>query len=94
MQLRQNSGKLPDDMLTIDEVASFLRVHPVTIRRWEKQNRLKSCRIGPKRSIRFKKKDITAFINRDSNIRNRVAPLHEEGFKKRDEVEADESTRQ
>lgn len=64
MQLRYNIGKLQNDMLTIDEVADLLRVHPVTIRRWEKQNRLKSCRIGPKRSIRFMRKDVSAFIRR------------------------------
>jgi excisionase family DNA binding protein len=72
MQLKNRSGELPDDMLTINEVADFLRVHPVTIRRWEKQNRLKSCRIGPKGSIRFRKKDISAFIDRSSNSGNRV----------------------
>ena len=50
------------EMMTIDEVAGWLRVHPITIRRWEKQNRLKSYRIGPKKSIRFMMKDVSVFI--------------------------------
>ncbi len=74
MQSKNHRGELSDDMLTIDEVAGFLRVHPVTIRRWEKQKRLKSCRIGPKRSIRFMKKDISAFIARSSKSRTGVEP--------------------
>ncbi|OGO19527.1 MAG: hypothetical protein A2144_07860 [Chloroflexi bacterium RBG_16_50_9] len=69
MQFKYRNGKLPDDMLTIGEVAGFLRVHPVTIRRWEKQNRLKSCRIGPKRSIRFMRKDVSAFIKQQSQAK-------------------------
>ncbi len=81
MQFERHRGELPDDMLTIDEVAGYFRVHPVTIRRWEKQNRLKSCRIGPKRSIRGMEKDISAFIARSSKSGTGVEPLHEEGFR-------------
>ena len=62
MQTKQHSGKLSDEMLTIVEVAGWLRVHPITIRRWEKQNQLKSYRIGPKKSIRFMQKDVSDFI--------------------------------
>jgi excisionase family DNA binding protein len=60
--LKHRLDKLAGDMLTIDEVASWLRVHPITIRRWEKQNHLKSYRIGPKQSIRFMQKDVADFI--------------------------------
>ena len=53
-------------MLTINEVAHLLHVHPGTVRRWEQQGRLKSYRLGPKGSIRFKKEDITNFVNHAS----------------------------
>ncbi len=94
MQLKHHSGKLPDDMLTIDEVANFLRVHPVTIRRWEKQNQLKSCRIGPKRSIRFTRKDVSAFIARSIESGTMIAPLLKKTLKTTGEAGGDKSVRQ
>ncbi len=81
MQLDHQRAGFPDDMLTIDEVAGFLRVHPLTIRRWEKQSRLKSCRIGPKRSIRFMREDISAFIAQGSKSTTRFERNHEKGFR-------------
>lgn len=81
MQLHHQRAGFPEDMLTIDEVAGFLRVHPVTIRRWAKQNRLQSCRIGPKKSIRFMREDISAFIAQGSKSITRVERNHEEGFR-------------
>jgi hypothetical protein len=45
---KHNEEELNNHLLTINEVASLIRVHPVTVRRWEKQGILKSCRIGPR----------------------------------------------
>ena len=58
MQMEFDLSELPHKILTVDEVAHCFRVHPITIRRWEKQGQLKSCRIGPKKIIRFMKEDI------------------------------------
>ena len=80
MQLTHRSGKLADDMLTIEEVASWLRVHPITIRRWEKQNHLKSYRIGPKKSIRFIRKDVYDFIVRNNKSGTRGGLAREKDF--------------
>ena len=52
-----------DRMLTVNEVAHLLHVHPSTVRRWEKQGQLNSYRLGLNGSIRFKKEDISSFIN-------------------------------
>ena len=52
-----------DTLLTVSEVAHLLRVHPSTIRRWEQEGQLKSYRLGRKSSIRFKKADISSFVN-------------------------------
>jgi excisionase family DNA binding protein len=71
MQVKYRAGKPADEMLTIGEVASWLRVHPVTIRRWEKQNHLKSYRIGPKKSIRFIRKDVADFIAHSNRYRTK-----------------------
>ena len=49
-------------MLTVDEVADILQVHATTVRRWEKKGQLKSYRLGPKGSIRFKEEDLSQFI--------------------------------
>ncbi len=59
-----------DRMLTLNEVAYLLHVHPGTIRRWEKNGQLRSYRLGPKNVIRFKREDVSDFLN----ITNGVVP--------------------
>jgi len=48
-----NSEKL----LTINEVAEILSVHPETLRRWDNLGKLKAIRVG-KGHRRYKKSDI------------------------------------
>ena len=55
-----------DQMLTVNEVAHLLNVHPVTVRRWEGKGQLKSCRLGPKKVIRFRKEELYRFINHNN----------------------------
>ncbi len=52
-----------DRMLTLNEVAYFLHVHPSTVRRWEKDGQLRAYRLGPKGVIRFKREDVSDFLN-------------------------------
>jgi excisionase family DNA binding protein len=59
-------------MLTVNEVAHLLHVHPSTVRRWEKQGQLKSYRLGSKGVIRFKKGDVFHFIKLATNCRAEV----------------------
>ncbi|MCK4786782.1 MAG: helix-turn-helix domain-containing protein [Desulfobacteraceae bacterium] len=47
----------------MNEVAHLLHVHPCTVRRWEKQDQLKSYRLDPKGVIRFKREDVSNFID-------------------------------
>ncbi len=58
--------ELLDRMLTVNEVAHLLNVHPGTVRRWEKKGQLRSYRLGPKQVIRFKREDISSFLNHTS----------------------------
>ncbi|MCK4789015.1 MAG: helix-turn-helix domain-containing protein [Desulfobacteraceae bacterium] len=51
-----------DEILTVNEVAHLLRVHPGTVRRWEKKGQLKSYRVGPKRGVIFIRRDIFKFL--------------------------------
>jgi excisionase family DNA binding protein len=50
-------------MLTVNEVAHLLHVHPNTIRLWSKTGTMKSYRIGKRRDYRFNLDDVKAFLN-------------------------------
>jgi excisionase family DNA binding protein len=52
-----------DRMLTVNEVAHLLHVHPTTVRRWEKRGELKSHRLGLKGTIRFKREEVLSFVD-------------------------------
>ena len=69
MHVELYGSKLMDKMLTVNEVAYLLHVHPSTVRRWEKQGQLESYRLGPKGVIRFKMEDISKFINSTNKLR-------------------------
>jgi excisionase family DNA binding protein len=56
------ADEIGDRMLTVNEVAQLLRVHPITVRRWEQKGYLKSCRLGPKKVIRFRSEDLASLI--------------------------------
>ncbi len=43
------------DLLTIKEVASLLRVSPLTIKRWGKKNKLPAIRINSRGDRRYRK---------------------------------------
>lgn len=53
-------------MMTVNEVAHLLNIHSSTVRRWEREGHLKSCRIGPGSSIRFKREDVLKLMNSDA----------------------------
>jgi excisionase family DNA binding protein len=51
-------------MLTVDEVAVAIHVHPNTVRQWSDRGLLKAYRLGPRRDRRFSLEDIHNFLNR------------------------------
>ena len=53
-----------EELLTLSEAAQILKVHPNTLRLWDKKGVLKAIRIGVKRVRRYKKEDIEKFINK------------------------------
>ena len=55
-----------EEYLTLTEVCDLLKVHPNTLRNWDKNGTLKAVRIGIKRIRRYRKTDIQKFI-KDSN---------------------------
>lgn len=54
--------KLPD-LLTITETCDVLKVHSNTLRNWDKKGILKAIRFGQRGDRRYKKEDISKFID-------------------------------
>jgi excisionase family DNA binding protein len=51
---------MPKEILTAEEVAEYLRIHPYTVRRLAREGEIPGSRIGGQ--WRFKKKDIDLLI--------------------------------
>jgi len=51
---------MEEELLTVKEVAEWLRLTPRTIYSWVKQGRLKVYRIG--KQLRFRREEINAFL--------------------------------
>ncbi len=60
-----NGGNSPQQMLTVNEVAHLLHVHPNTVRLWSKIGALKAYRIGKRRDYRFNLSDVETFLYKD-----------------------------
>jgi excisionase family DNA binding protein len=72
-------AKTPAKLLTVQEVAELLNVHPNTVRQWSNQGLLKSYRIGSRGDRRFRQDDITSFLNlRSKDIENAVLIVDDE----------------
>lgn len=52
-----------EELLKLSEAAQILKVHPNTLRLWDKKGVLVALRIGVKKARRYKKEDIEKFIN-------------------------------
>lgn len=50
------------DLMTIAEVASLLRVSPLTIKRWGKKGKLPAIRINSRGDRRYKKEVVTRLL--------------------------------
>lgn len=49
-------------LITLKEASRLLKVHPNTLRNWDKKGILKAVRIGVKQVRRYKRLDIEKFI--------------------------------
>lgn len=47
-----------DDLLTIGEVAKLFKIHPDTLRNWEKAGKLTPLRVGPRQDRKYRREDI------------------------------------
>ena len=50
------------EYLTLKQVSELLKVHPNTLRNWDKNGNLKPIRIGERKIRRYKKEDVIKFL--------------------------------
>ena len=50
------------ELITLKEACEMLKVHPNTLRQWDKNGVLPAIRIGTKRVRRYRKEDIINFL--------------------------------
>jgi len=54
--------KKVSEYLTLKQVSELLKVHPNTLRNWDKNGTLKPIRIGERKIRRYKKEDVIKFL--------------------------------
>jgi excisionase family DNA binding protein len=69
-KLNNAQSNPPDELMSIEEVQTFLHVSKVTIHKWKKRGRIKSYRIG--RKIYFKKNEI---LNSMGSVNTKIRNL-------------------
>lgn len=52
------------ELLTLSEASEILKVHPNTLRKWDKKGILKAVRFGERGDRRYKKEDLEKMIER------------------------------
>jgi excisionase family DNA binding protein len=50
------------EYLTLSEVSKLPKVHPNTLRNWDKNGTLKPIRLGERKIRRYKKEDVIKFL--------------------------------
>lgn len=51
-------------LLKIREAAEMLSVNPETLRRWDRQGKLKAIRVGSRRDRRYRQQDIFGLMDK------------------------------
>lgn len=63
--MAQSKTKFPE-LITLQEAADILKVHPNTLRLWDKKGILSAVRIGERKIRKYRKEDILRLINKPS----------------------------
>jgi excisionase family DNA binding protein len=59
---KKSEQEVPE-LLTLQEACDLLKVHPNTLRQWDKNGILPAIRIGTKRVRRYRKENIVELLN-------------------------------
>lgn len=51
-------------LITLKEACDILKVHPNTLRQWDKKGILKAVRFGARKDRKYRKKDIIFLVNK------------------------------
>lgn len=65
--MAEDKERLPE-LLTISQVAKILNVTTTTLRRWDKQGKLKALRVGTRRGVgerRYRREDIMKIMTQE-----------------------------
>jgi excisionase family DNA binding protein len=50
------------EWLTTDEAAEYLQIHVETVRRWAREGKVASVKLGNRGGFRFKREDLERFL--------------------------------
>ena len=64
-------GTMQDALLTVDQVAQYLKIDKFTVYRLVAQRKLPAFKVG--NQWRFKRKMIEAWLMKNSNIKNKIS---------------------
>lgn len=56
------------ELLTLSEASQILKVHPNTLRKWDRKGILKAVRFGQRGDRRYRKEDIIKLVNEPSKL--------------------------
>lgn len=60
--------KLPE-LITLSEACEILKVHPNTLRKWDRKGILKAVRFGERGDRRYKREDIAKLISEEAQAK-------------------------
>jgi excisionase family DNA binding protein len=59
----ENETLLDRELLTVEQVADYLQVHPETVRKWLREGRLAGVNLGGRARWRVRRDDLTRFVS-------------------------------
>lgn len=71
---------MTDDLLSISEAASLLKVHPETLRRWDRDGTLPSVRVNDRGDRRWQRLEVLSFLQSRSQVSGTHSSIVVEGY--------------
>lgn len=71
---------MDNDFLSISEAASFLKVHPETLRRWDRDGTLSAVRVNARGDRRWRRIDVLTFLQNQSRSLGGLVPFSQGNY--------------